>query len=182
MIFSLSFSFKHCSVLIWISLKFVPKCLIEQLHKSQNAAVPYPTMLHSEQKWAHFCSEWSIVGYGTDVFWDLWIRSIENKSSLVQVMAGHCTGNKQLQKLMISQFFDTYINGSVKYCSISNALASVRENFDGIEGLRADKTFKTADPASLLQVFTVVNYGVFTKYCQSNRTCKYFILPVHPLI
>ena len=32
-------------------------------------------MLHSEQKCAHFCSEWSIVGYGTGAFWDLWIRS-----------------------------------------------------------------------------------------------------------
>ena len=32
---------------------------------------------HSEQKCAHFCSEWSIVGYGTDAFWDLWIWSIE---------------------------------------------------------------------------------------------------------
>ena len=25
---------------------------------------------------AHFCSEWSIVGYGTSAFWDLWIKSI----------------------------------------------------------------------------------------------------------
>ena len=29
----------------------------------------YPKMLHSEQKCAHFCSEWSIVGYGTFAFW-----------------------------------------------------------------------------------------------------------------
>ena len=38
-------------------------------HKSQNAPVPHPTMLHSvsEQKCAHFCSEWSIVGCGTDL-------------------------------------------------------------------------------------------------------------------
>ena len=35
------------------------------IHKSQNAHVPYPTMLHSEQKCAYFCSEWSIVWYGT---------------------------------------------------------------------------------------------------------------------
>ena len=26
-------------------------------------------MLHSEQKCAYFCSEWSIVGYGTGAFW-----------------------------------------------------------------------------------------------------------------
>ena len=49
---------------------------IDPIHKSQNAPVPYPTVLHSEQKCAHFCSEWSIVGYGTDAFWDFWNRSI----------------------------------------------------------------------------------------------------------
>ena len=49
---------------------------IDWIHKSQNAPVPYPTILHSEQRCAHFCSEWSIVGYGTGAFWDLWIRSI----------------------------------------------------------------------------------------------------------
>ena len=49
---------------------------IDQFHKSLNAPVPYPTMLLSEQKCAHFCSEWSIVEYGTCAFWDLWIRSI----------------------------------------------------------------------------------------------------------
>ena len=26
----------------------------------------------------HFCSEWSILGYGTGAFWDLWIRSISS--------------------------------------------------------------------------------------------------------
>ena len=49
---------------------------IDQFHKSQNAPVPYPTVHHSEQKCAHFCSVWSIVGYGKGAFWDLWIRSI----------------------------------------------------------------------------------------------------------
>ena len=44
---------------------------IDLIHKSQNAAVPYRTMFHSEQKYAHFCSEWSIVEYGTGAFWDL---------------------------------------------------------------------------------------------------------------
>ena len=47
----------------------------DQFHKSQNAPVPC-TMLHSEQGCAHFCSESSIVGYGTGAFWDMWIRSI----------------------------------------------------------------------------------------------------------
>ena len=46
------------------------------IHKSQNAPVPYPAMLHSKQKCAHFCSEWSIAGYGTSAFWNLWNWSI----------------------------------------------------------------------------------------------------------
>ena len=38
---------------------------IDQFHKSQNAPVPYPTMLHSEQKCANFCSKWSIAVNGS---------------------------------------------------------------------------------------------------------------------
>ena len=52
-------------------LHYEAVCWIDQFHKSQNAPVPYPTMLHSEQKYAHFCSEWSLVEYGTYAFWDL---------------------------------------------------------------------------------------------------------------
>ena len=33
-----------------------------------NANIPCPTMLHSEQKYAQFCSKWSSVGYGTGAF------------------------------------------------------------------------------------------------------------------
>ena len=46
------------------------------IHKSHNAPVPYPTMHHSEQKCAHFGSEWCIVGYETGTLWDLLDRSI----------------------------------------------------------------------------------------------------------
>ena len=52
---------------------------IEQIHKSHNAPIPYPMMHHSEQKYAHFCSEWCIVGYGTGALWDLCNRSIPLK-------------------------------------------------------------------------------------------------------
>ena len=50
--------------------------LIDLIHKFENAPVPYPTMLLSEQKCAHFCSEWSIMGYGTGALWNLWQWSI----------------------------------------------------------------------------------------------------------
>ena len=43
---------------------------IDQFHKSHNAPVPYPRMHDSEQKCAHFCFEWCIVGYGTGALWD----------------------------------------------------------------------------------------------------------------
>ena len=68
--------------LLWHVKKFVA---IDQFHKFQNAPVPYPTMLHSEQKCAHFCSEWSIVGYGTGALPQC---SIQNRNVHISVM--HC--------------------------------------------------------------------------------------------
>ena len=44
--------------------------LINLLHKSHSA--PCPTMHQSEQKCAHFFSEWCIVRYGTGGLWYLW--------------------------------------------------------------------------------------------------------------
>ena len=41
--------------------------------KSHNAPLPYLIIHHSEQKCAHFCSEWCIVGYGTGALVDLQI-------------------------------------------------------------------------------------------------------------
>ena len=52
--------------------------VINQSYKSNNSPLPYllyPTIYHSEQKCAHFCSEWRIVGYGRGAFRELWIRS-----------------------------------------------------------------------------------------------------------
>ena len=54
----------------------MPVQVINQYHKSHNTHVPYPMMHHSERKWAHFCSEWCIVGSVTGEVWDVWIRSI----------------------------------------------------------------------------------------------------------
>ena len=34
------------------------------IHKTHNAPLPYPMMHHSEQKCAHFCFEWCIMGSG----------------------------------------------------------------------------------------------------------------------
>ena len=32
----------------------------------------------------HFCSEWCIVGYGTDALWDLWISSVTSSQVVRQ--------------------------------------------------------------------------------------------------
>ena len=61
---------------------------IDQVHKSQNAPAPYPTMLHSEQKCAHFCSEQGIMGYGTGAFWDLWMWFIAMEMPSVRLGQG----------------------------------------------------------------------------------------------
>ena len=38
----------------------------------RNVPVPYPTILNLELKYAYFCYEWCIVGYGAGALWDLW--------------------------------------------------------------------------------------------------------------
>ena len=50
---------------------------IDQSQKYHSAPVPYSAMHHSEQECAHHCSDWCIVGCGTNVLWDLWDWSIE---------------------------------------------------------------------------------------------------------
>ena len=59
-----------------INLRRSAEVIMNQCNKSHNAPVPYPTMQHSEQKCAHFCSECCIVGYGASAQWDLWIWPI----------------------------------------------------------------------------------------------------------
>ena len=46
--------------------------------KSHKALVQYPTIHHSEHKFAHFCFKWAIVRYETGALWDLWNWSIDN--------------------------------------------------------------------------------------------------------
>ena len=55
----------------WELCTWQARITIDLIHNSQNKNVPNPTMLHSEQKCACFCSEWSIGGYGIGAFWDL---------------------------------------------------------------------------------------------------------------
>ena len=64
----------------------------DQFFKSHNALVPYPTMHHSEQKCAHFCSEWCIVGYGTGALWELWTRPIDLLVLKLNCIVGYGTG------------------------------------------------------------------------------------------
>ena len=56
----------------WALLFIVVVWCRSQIHKSHHAPVLYPTMHHSEQKYARFVSEWCIVGYRTGALWDLW--------------------------------------------------------------------------------------------------------------
>ena len=49
----------------------IPECTCSISHNA----------LSSEQKWAHFCSEWNIVECGTGAFWDLWNWSVHRPYS-----------------------------------------------------------------------------------------------------
>ena len=62
---------------------------IDQINKSHSAPVPYPTMLHLEQKCAHFCSEWCIVGYGTGAQWDLFKWPLDSTWSVMLMRLTH---------------------------------------------------------------------------------------------
>ena len=77
----------HCSpVAQWIShnLGHISSGThIDQIHKSHNAPVPYPTMHHSEQKCADFCTEWCIGGYGTGVLWD-WFNNFVSQHQAIE--------------------------------------------------------------------------------------------------
>ena len=80
----------------------VPWSMINPSHKSHNASDKYPTVtIH------HFVTEmcthvhisvtnWCIVGYGTGALLDLCNRSIDYKSSLIQVMPWCWSGNQPL--------------------------------------------------------------------------------------
>ena len=77
--------------------------MIDLNNKFQNAPIPYPTMLHSEQKWSHSCSECSIVGYGTGAFWDLWnwtlqtpLNNVSANSNITVPYRGDFRKNGQL--------------------------------------------------------------------------------------
>ena len=66
-------------VMKWAHARDVGECLrniIDLIHKPHKAPITYPTMHHSEEKYAHFCSDWCIVVYGTGASWDLWDLSL----------------------------------------------------------------------------------------------------------
>ena len=78
---------------------------IDQFHKSHNALIPYPTIHDSEQKCAHFSSEWCIVGYVTGALWDLWDWFIQRSEAW------------QTYKLCC---LTDHLNGSVTLCTRKN--------------------------------------------------------------
>ena len=85
---------------------------INQINKSHNALVLYPTMHHSEQKCAYFCSEWCIVGYETSALWNLWDWSIPALFMMVSAMLSchtichhHHTFSTSLQRWMMTQLW-----------------------------------------------------------------------------
>ena len=112
--FKLFHSMDRISSSKWISKLFLLSTLhtnkpvthpqIDLIKKIPNAHIPYPRMLHSEQKCAHFCSEQSILGYGTGAFWDLWNCSIGS----IPPVESHCAGDLP----------HTITQGHTQYCSI----------------------------------------------------------------
>ena len=98
---------------------------IDPMHKSHNAPMPYPTMLHSEQKCAHFCSEWSIVGYGTGArWWDIWLSLCRFQLPTLPLHGSYvpCTQ-------IINHFIDWAIAPSRKKFSLDDTLCEMEAIF-----------------------------------------------------
>ena len=72
---SFTFSFEIYGMISWGSNirpnSHIPQC-----------TVPHSTLHISEQKCAHFCSGWCIVGCRTGTLWDLWDLSFDNNDFL----------------------------------------------------------------------------------------------------
>ena len=56
----------------WRGMSSASQEQLKYFDNSPYSQIPYPIMHHSEQKGAHFCSEWDIVEYGTGALWHLW--------------------------------------------------------------------------------------------------------------
>ena len=96
-----------------------------QFHKSQNAPVPYPIMHHSEQKCAHFCSEWNIMRFGTGVCWDLWIRSISTLHNMLALHRLYNNNNNNIKHNKTTHIRGTYSHGLEKCWQYKNWYRSV---------------------------------------------------------
>ena len=82
-----AFSFtENFPTLIHNSMNVISDGAVDQIHKSHNALIPDPSMHHSVQKCAHFCSEQCIVVHWTGASWDLWDWSNDNKPLTEPVM------------------------------------------------------------------------------------------------
>ena len=112
---------------------------IDLIHKSHNAPVPYPTMHHSEQKCAHFCSEWCIVGYETGALWDLWDWSIK----LCQETSKEIFKDVSMEVRFWPSFmsYDCSLFYLKNYCVVSNSVIQLLN-------------------CIILKVYTVVSTGV----------------------
>ena len=58
-------------------------------------------MLQSEQKYTHFCSDWSIMGYGIGALWDLWNWWIRKKNP---ILAGGCMYKRHVTAAWINNY------------------------------------------------------------------------------
>ena len=88
---------------------------IDLIRKSQNSSVPYSTMLHSEQKCAHFCSEWSIVGYRTG-------HSGISESILFE--KGSVNSLSKLMKMHLPSLNNSHITSQFYTCEDSSAVVA----------------------------------------------------------
>ena len=135
--------------------------VVPHKRKSHNAPVLYPTMLHSDQKYANICSEWSFVGYWTVAFRDLWTTG----RSILPIFSG-CF-RWQCDRFSVSQWSHTENmwkwTGSTAVTLITKTKIYTKTNVSWgvlhVEGLVQDCNFLHARPwipGDEIAIFTAI--------------------------
>ena len=112
-----------------------PWDVIDRFNKSQNASVPYPTMLHSEQKCAHFCSG-PLTTY--PCLSTLKLFHVSKKGPITQTLDEEPTRSlvrkSLLTNMVLNINYALYSNGNIKWFCHSAMIYSKRVLLNGTRG------------------------------------------------
>ena len=146
---------------------------IALFHKCQHAPVPYPTMLHSEQKCAHFCSEWNIVGYGTGACWDLWKWSIMWNMFATVENSNIAKFKKQTNKKLPSYL---YLTSSWCTLHLGRWIGRYRVRLPSIRGTAGNRQHIRSEDSNDWTIHKAAWSQLKIKFCDYHKTRDFSLL------